>query len=229
VSGTLRTQVIPMIKEILSSLRASAVTRINSPVTGSFMIIWSIINWEFLLVILLNDQSIRETLTYLKTNHSDSQHLVLYPIAGTLTYLIFHPWVAYFYQKYSQAIANRRILAKLSSEEVVIEKKKTALSQQRDVVSLEAAIDLSRMDREAEIELAKGKSLFELERVKKEYEFELDSRKQEREIELRQRKVILDKEEARVELLRTKASGLKEINKEQRLADFWSWHRNEKN
>jgi len=95
-----------MINNALTSIKAQLYERVNSPLTGSFVISWCVWNYKFILVILttmpiVDKFQLIDKVLFLTAQQRYFQGL-LYPILTTLVYLYIYPYPAKYVLKFTK-------------------------------------------------------------------------------------------------------------------------------
>ncbi len=106
------------IKEVLDALN----TRIRSPIIGSFVIAFVIVNWRSLFYLTFADQLTEEKFIYFD-EHTDLRSLILFPAAIGFFMAIVSPWIVLAGAHLAEIpVRKRKFLQIKSSHQILIEK-----------------------------------------------------------------------------------------------------------
>lgn len=109
-----------MMTDILDSITATLRERLVSPLAGSFVISWLIVNYK-VVVILLSNMKPHVKFAYIEQHiwTENSQTLLyglIYPLAAALSYIFIYPWPARWLMQYSLYQQNKTKLARIHGE-----------------------------------------------------------------------------------------------------------------
>ena len=228
-----------MLKELIDSMKSAAVNRVSSPIFGAYVIAWAAINWKLLVVLLFNDQSIRETLDLVEKKYDDWSMVFLYPAMLAGVYLAVNPWLTFAYYRYSNKMHRKKVLEKLTSEEEIFHKR-------IKVVQLEVNLERARLDSNSEVALTQRENEFKIEQKRMEYEYELEEKKLRDEVKREEERakleemkleiqVMAERKKLEIERIRAEREDLPEDapnlesnnnpSPEARMESFWMWQR----
>jgi hypothetical protein len=145
------------IDEILSGVRQSLSDRLSSPFWGSFLISWSIINYEVYLI-LFSDNSVTTTIALMDSliftdAWTFALNALVGPLLASLAYIYLYPYPArWFYEhtlkqqlaqnKVKQRIENTRLLSVEESLEIKFQNFTLRQNHAQEVSDLKQQIDL---------------------------------------------------------------------------------------
>ena len=106
-----------ILKEIFNSIKSSFNERINSPLIGSFIISWCIINWDILLFLFAPKKNLDElTTVIMKVKQEEAITLYIIPILLSITYVLIGPWITLWVNKFREIPIQKSRIDKIISE-----------------------------------------------------------------------------------------------------------------
>ncbi len=87
-------------KELLGSIKTGLLQRIESPLIGTFSILFVIFNWRAFAVFLFSAKPIEERLSYIEQTYSSQCYYLWLPALFSLLITFAHPGAAYWITKY---------------------------------------------------------------------------------------------------------------------------------
>lgn len=138
------------LKELSDSLKSYFNERISSPLSGSFIVSWLLVNYKFVLL-TFSDESIRTKYYIINEvlyppNAANYLPLFLYPILGALFYIFLYPFPARWTLRYAKWQQGLTSAVRVSYEE----QQRLTIEQSRDLKS--KIIDIQQeYDRKLEV------------------------------------------------------------------------------
>jgi hypothetical protein len=77
--------------------------RITSPLSGSFILSWSIWNWKIILFVFSSDLASKDKIVEI-LNLSNLKSCFLYPLLSSLAYLFLMPYLLYFFKSFTDHV-----------------------------------------------------------------------------------------------------------------------------
>tara|TARA_R110002167_G_scaffold366400_1_gene595774 strand:- start:3579 stop:4472 length:894 start_codon:yes stop_codon:yes gene_type:complete len=151
-----------LIKTLSNTFQALATNfkdRVTSPIGGTFLTAWIIVNWKLVYYFIFNNDKVIDKITYITGNFSDPKYTICLPVAISIGYILFYPTLANissfvwaFTDKWSKTLSakyienkvplfeddKRNILNIMREQAIKFEEEKKELNNQID--SLNAAL-----------------------------------------------------------------------------------------
>lgn len=129
-------------KDFIQSLFKTTEERVKNPFVGSFLISWIVFNWKPILYLFLSKANIVDKINYIDINFSETSHLLWFPLATTIFYILVLPYISwgnemlieYSLQKRSQIFLNKKlrdidIEDRLAIRNILLEQNKTEVKE----------------------------------------------------------------------------------------------------
>ncbi|MEE8431093.1 MAG: pentapeptide repeat-containing protein [Candidatus Desulfatibia sp.] len=172
-----------MLEELSKSFKAILYDRVVSPLSGTFILSWLVINWKAMALLLLDDAFVEIRIKNIEALYSDNwfMPLAVYPLISAVILIFIYPYpskLAYWFskrrteelKKIKQEIEKKTLLTREESDELRIqmEKSKTYASGllkekddliaalNRKIESLEAENPISTKKPEVQVTSAKA-------------------------------------------------------------------------
>ena len=167
-----------MIKDILESLKDSSRERIKSPLLGSIVVSWMVLNWEIIFVLFKSNQEIEAIIQSFKTY--PKLRLYVYPVILGAVISVATPWVNHivgWLRNKGILLAKKR---KLESEAEILEYKSSIISAEvrNELLRAKIVSDTEFESRSKELELEQKEQDL-LEQKQKDYNLQIENSQKE--------------------------------------------------
>lgn len=157
-----------MLKNLLMSFSSTVNERVNSPILGSFIVIWCAVNWRGLYVLIRPLPTAEATIANFDVVTS-VWTLYYIPLLVTVIYLLLFPWLHLMYFKYQESPRLQRVVGEYQLLKATLVARKNAMAVQYE-------IELMKLEREHKLEMKKLETQAELEEEKLEKEYRRNKR-----------------------------------------------------
>jgi len=85
--------VVKSITDLFGNVVDAFKERVASPIVGTFIFSWLLINWKLVYFLLGSDESTSSKISHIELHYLDFYHNLLYPILITALYLVLYPLI----------------------------------------------------------------------------------------------------------------------------------------
>lgn len=131
-----------MLEELTKSFKAILYDRVVSPLSGAFILSWSVINWKIFVLLFMGDETASarianiESLSYMALSWESFFHLLAIPLISALFFIFAYPypskWAYSFAKdrseeliKIKQEKEKKRLLTREESDEITVQMERT--------------------------------------------------------------------------------------------------------
>jgi predicted transcriptional regulator len=87
---------IKTLSDTFQALASNVKDRVTSPIGGTFLAAWIVVNWKLVYYFTFNDDAVIIKIAYITKNYSASKDTIYLPVFISIGYILFYPTLANF-------------------------------------------------------------------------------------------------------------------------------------